>query len=190
MKKLCDIADIRAGYAFRDRLEADEKGNVRVVQLKELTDENIVSLSTAIRIHFNELADAYNLYKGDLVFRSRGLRTTAALMTEDAEDVILAAPFLRIRIKESSLITPDYLTWYISSRPAQRFFTERQSGTSVNMVTAQSLAELPVVIPPLEVQNQIVELALLSSRAQQIEFELADKKNKYIEAILLGALHE
>src|SRR5574344_1052531 len=186
MKKLRDIADIRAGYAFRERLEYDAKGNVRVVQLNDLTSQNRVAFETAIRVRLLAETEPYALHKGDLVFRSRGLRTTAALMEEDAGDVILAAPFLRIRIKESSLITPDYLTWYISSRPAQRFFTERQSGTSVNMVTAQSLAELPVEIPPLEVQNQIVELALLSSREQQIESELAEKKKKYIEAILLG----
>lgn len=189
MKKLRDIADIRAGYAFRERLEYDAKGNVRVVQLTDLTLQNRVAFETAIRVRLLAETEPYALHKGDLVFRSRGLRTTAALMEEDAADVILAAPFFRIRIKDTALVNPGYLTWYIASRPAQRFFTERQTGTSVNMVTAQELSELPVEVPPLAVQEQIAEIAKLSEREQQIETELNEKRKMYREAVLLRQAH-
>ena len=185
MKKLRDIADIRAGYAFRERLEYDAKGNVRVVQLTDLTLQNRVAFETAIRVRLLAETEPYALHKGDLVFRSRGLRTTAALMEEDAADVILAAPFFRIRIKDTALVNPDYLTWYIASRPAQRFFTERQTGTSVNMVKVQELSELLVEVPSLAVQEQIAEIAKLSEREQQIQIELNEKRKTYIEAVLL-----
>jgi restriction endonuclease S subunit len=130
-------------------------------------------------------SESYFLHKGDLVFRSRGYITTAALMTEDEGDVILAAPFLRIRIYDRTLVMPDYLNWYISSKPAQRYFTARQTGTSVNMVTAGELAALPVPVPPLSVQQQIADIAELAEKEFRLETELMQKRKQYTEALLL-----
>ncbi|HAH62484.1 MAG TPA: hypothetical protein DCL73_10355 [Treponema sp.] len=179
------IAEIRAGCPFRERLEADAAGTIRVIQLKDLSDRNIVDFSNAVRIYMPAPSESYFLHKGDLVFRSRGYITTAALMTEDADDVILAAPFLRIRIHDRTLVLPDYLNWYISTKPAQRYFTARQAGTSVNMVAAGELAALPVPVPPLSVQQQIVDVAGLAEKEYRLETELMQKRKKYTEALLL-----
>jgi hypothetical protein len=179
------IAEIRAGCPFRERLEADAAGNIRVIQLTDLSDRNIVDFSNAVRIYMPAPSESYFLHKGDLVFRSRGYITTAALMTEDAVDVILAAPFLRIRIHDPTLVLPEYLNWYISSKPAQRYFTARQTGTSVNMVTAGELAALPVPVPPLSVQQQIAEIAELAEKEFRLEAELMQKRKQYTEALLL-----
>lgn len=187
-KLLCclrDIAEIHAGYPFRERLEPDKSGNVRVVQLKDLTEWNRVDFSSAIRVCVKGTTELYCLRKGDLVFRSRGFITTSALMNEQADDVILAAPFLRIRIYDHSKVLPEYLNWYISSRPAQQFFRERQTGTSVNMVAATELAALPVAIPPLNIQRRIADIAALAEKQRQLELQLTEKRKIYIEALLL-----
>ena len=179
------IAEIRAGCPFRERLEADAAGNIRVIQLKDLSDRNIVDFSNAVRIYMPSPSESYFLHKGDLVFRSRGYITTAALMMEDADDVILAAPFLRIRIHDRMLVLPDYLNWYISTKPAQRYFTARQTGTSVNMVAAGELAALPIPVPPLSVQHQIADIAELAEKEYWLETELMQKRKQYTEALLL-----
>jgi len=182
---LQDLAELRTGYPFRERLEADPGGNVRVIQLKDLSERNIVDFSGAVRIYMPEYSKTHSLHKGDLVFRSRGYITTAALMTEDADDVILAAPFFRIRIHNPSVVLPEYLNWYISSRPAQRYFTARQTGTSVNMVAAPELAALPVPVPPAAVQQRIADIAALAEKQNLLETELMQKQKTYIEELLL-----
>ena len=113
---LKDIADIRTGYSFRAKLEPDSEGNILVVQLKELSDKNTIDISTAVKINMQNVSENYLLLKGDLVFRSRGMDSTAAIMDIRADNIILSAPFQRIRLQDTSKIIPEYLLWYINSK--------------------------------------------------------------------------
>ena len=113
---LKEIADIRTGYSFRSKLEPDTEGDILVVQLKELSDKNTIDISTAVKINMQDVSENYLLQKGDLVFRSRGMDSTAAIMDISSNNVILSAPFQRIRLHDTSAILPEYLLWYIKNK--------------------------------------------------------------------------
>lgn len=186
---LKEIAEIRAGYPFRAKLEPDSGGNVFVVQLKELSKDNKVDVSTAVRIAMPDISEAYLLKKKDLVFRSRGMDSTAAIMDVDSDNVILSAPFQRIRIRDSAQIIPDYLLWYINSRESQVYFAVNKTGTSVSMISTAVLADLPVIVPPLEKQRKIVEINILAEKEIKVQEELIKKKKMMTESVLLKYCH-
>ena len=185
---LKDIADIRTGYSFRAKLEPDSEGNILVVQLKELSDKNTIDISTAVKINMQNVSENYLLQKGDLVFRSRGMDSTAAIMDISADDVILSAPFQRIRLQDTSKIIPEYLLWYINSKDAQSYFSTNKTGTSVSMISTAVLADLPVIVPLVEIQKKIVEINTLSEREIELQEELIKKKKLLTETILLKTL--
>ena len=185
---LKDIADIRTGYSFRAKLEPDLEGNILVVQLKELSDKNTIDISTAVKINMQNVSENYLLQKGDLVFRSRGMDSTAAIMDISADNVILSAPFQRIRLRNTSKILPEYLLWYINSKDAQTYFSTNKTGTSVTMISTAVLADLPVIVPPVEIQKKIVEINTLSEREIELQEELIKKKKLLTETILLKTL--
>ncbi len=185
---LKDIADIRTGYSFRAKLEPDLEGNILVVQLKELSDKNTIDISTAVKINMQDISDNYLLQKDDLVFRSRGMDSTAAIMDISADNVILSAPFQRIRLRDTSKIIPEYLLWYINSKNAQTYFSTNKTGTSVSMISTAVLADLPVIVPPVEIQKKIVEINTLSEREIELQEELIKKKKLLTETILLKTL--
>lgn len=185
---LKDIADIRTGYSFRAKLEPDSEGNILVVQLKELSDKNTIDISTAVKINMQDVSENYLLQKGDLVFRSRGMDSTAAIMDISADNIILSAPFQRIRLQDTSKIIPEYLLWYINSKDAQSYFSTNKTGTSVTMISTTVLADLSVVIPSVEIQKKIVEINTLSEREIELQEELIKKKKLLTETILLKTL--
>lgn len=182
--KIKDIATIQMGYSFRSKLEASENGNIKVIQMKDLLDDNTVDCSGLMKIDMQPPKEQHFARIGDLVFRSRGQINTSAVILENPEEAIVASPLIKIRIINHETVLPEYLNWYISQTDAQRYLTSVQAGTSVNMIRTQQLEQMPVHIPSLSIQKNIVELAALSARERTILNTLAEKRDKYISTLL------
>jgi len=184
-KKIKKLATVQMGYSFRSRLEASEGGGVAVIQMKDLLDDNTVGCDGLVRINMEAVKEHHLAQRGDLVFRSRGHVTTAAVLLEDPGKAVVAAPLLRIRVTKPDKVLPEYLNWYISQRDAQIFLTSRAKGTVQKMISKQAIEDLEVALPSLEKQKNIVELALLSAREQTLLHTLADKREQYISTVLM-----
>ena len=182
--KLKSVTDIQMGYSFRSRLEPEDDGDVAVIQMKDLLDDNTVSCENAIRVYMDSIKETHLVQKGDLVFRSRGNVSTTALLNEDPGRAIVAAPLIRIRVTKKDKVLPEYLNWYISQRAAQRYLTSRARGTSQIMISVDAVGEMDVEIPSLDRQKKIVELAWLMNRERDLVHKLVEKKEQYISSIL------
>ncbi len=183
--KLKSIASVQMGYSFRSKLNVDAGGSVAVVQMKDLREDNVVECSELVRVDMGNVKDRHFVKSGDLVFRSRGLVTTSAIIRDDIGLALVGAPLLRIRVEDVNKVLPEYLNWYISQREAQRYFASRQVVTSVNTVNKQQLEELEVMVPELEKQKKIVELISLMEREQILLKGLAEKRGQYISKKLM-----
>jgi len=183
--KIKQIAAVQMGYSFRARLEAASSGDVAVIQMKDLLHDNTVDCNELVRIDLGAVKEHHLVNRGDLVFRSRGLVNTAAVLLEDPGRAVVAAPLFRIRINKSDRILPEYLNWYISQRDAQVFLTSRAKGTVQKMISKEAIEDMEVTVPSLEKQKDIVELAALSAREQTILSELAEKREQYISTVLM-----
>ncbi len=183
--KIKKLATVQMGYSFRSRLEASPGGEVAVIQMKDLLNDNTVGCDNLVRINMKTVKDHHLVQKGDLVFRSRGSLTTAAILLKEPGRAVVAAPLLRIRVTRPDRILPEYLNWYISQRDAQIFLTSRAKGTVQKMISKQAIEELEVVLPSLEKQKTIVELATLIEREKTLLYTLADKKEQYVSTVLM-----
>lgn len=172
------------GYSFRTRLDQLESGNLLVIQMKDLTEHNRVDSGSLARVDMPNLKSHHLVLPNDMVFRSRGLTTTSALLTESPGSAVVAAPLLRIRATSKSVL-PAFLNWFINQPPAQAYFTSRAKGTTQQMISKQALDELEVDLPSLERQRQIVEIATLAETEQELLQKLAEKRRQYILAMLL-----
>ncbi len=173
------------GYSFRSRLETSEGGGIAVIQMKDLLDNNTVGCDGLVRINMEAMKEHHLTQRGDLVFRSRGSLTTAAVLLEDPGKAVVAAPLLRIRVTKKDLVLPEYLNWYISQRDAQIFLTSRAKGTVQKMISKKAIEDLEVALPSLEKQKNIVELAMLIAREKALLHTMADKREQYISTVLM-----
>lgn len=179
------VAIVQMGYSFRSRLDVLAGGSVSVIQMKDLRDDNTVDCSDLVRIDMDEMKEHHFVRRGDLFLRSRGLIITSAILLEELERAVVAAPLLRIRINNIEKVLPEYLNWYIGQRDAQIFLTSRTKGTAQKMIGKEAIDELEVFLPSIERQQSIVELAALSVHEQNLLHMLADKREQYISKVLM-----
>ena len=179
------IATVQMGYSFRLRLETESGGTMAVIQMKDLLHDNTVGCNNLTKVNMKSVKEHHLVRNGDLVFRSRGHVTTSAILLDNLDKAVVAAPLLRIRITNPNKILPEYLNWYISQRDAQCFLKSRQEGTHGGMISRKQLEEMRVDIPSIQIQKKIVEVASLSTREQTILNMMAEKREKYISKLLM-----
>ena len=179
-----------SGMNFRGRIPATASGNTRVIQMRNLGDDNLVHLAEAMRVDMSDPKPEYLAEAGDIIFRSRGQTYTAALLTGQTTDTIVAAPLFRVRIIDTGKVLPEYLLWWINQPSSQRYFLSSARGTMIQMISKQILGNLKVSVPPLEKQAKIAEIASLASREQVILEEIRRSRQQYIDQVLLQTVSE
>lgn len=182
--KLKNIASVQMGHSFRSRLEPEPNGQVSVIQMKDLTDDNQLDNQALVHIEMSNLKDHHKVNQNDLAFRSRGLTNTAAIISTKIGTAVIAAPLLRIRVNDDSVL-PEYLCWHINQPTSQAELQSKASGTSVKMIGKPTLEELEITLPSIETQKQIVALDQLSANEYRLIQEISEKKRKLMEGILM-----
>jgi restriction endonuclease S subunit len=182
--KLREIASIRTGYPFRSKIERNPDGTVGVIQMKDIDEYNHLELSDVYKVQLEDFSEEHLLRQYDILFRSRGVSNTAALVAEKIESFVAATPLIVIRVR-SRKVVPGYLTWYLNQPCGQYQISRLSEGSSLLMVSKSALETLEIDLPPLETQKAIAEIAVLSQREQEIMNELAQKRKAYINAVLM-----
>lgn len=183
MIKLGQIASVQMGYSFRSRVDLIESGAIAVIQMKDLTHENVVDISDLARTEIYNLADHHLVNPGDLIFRSRGQVLQSAILTVSPGRAVLAAPLLRIRVTGNSVLA-EYLNWYINQVPAQYQLARHASGTAQQMIGIQTLLDLEVALPPIELQKKVCQIAAFEEEEQRLRAIIADKRRKLLASTL------
>jgi Type I restriction modification DNA specificity domain len=183
--KLRELAEIRMGYTFRSSLKECTQGNTAVLQMRDASEEGVAQPTQFARVDIADLPAHYLLVPGDLIFRSRGLVNTTALITQPWEPTICIAPLMFIRITRADLVLPAYMQWFINLASTQKQIDTYARGSTVRMIPAESMKGLEIVLPGLEVQQKIVDTVVLNQEIQAVSSELASKTKQHLEHTLL-----
>jgi restriction endonuclease S subunit len=185
---LSKISSIQMGYSFRTGLDFMNRGDIAVIQMKDL-DEDQVDCDNLLYIEIGNLKPHHLVKPGDLVFRSRGQLSTSAIIATDPGPAVVAAPLLRIRVKHD-LVLPEYLNWYINQTPAQAFFESRARGSTQKIIGKEALENLEVDLPSLERQRTIAELAALAQKEQELMKRIFELGSLHIAKLLMQMAQE
>jgi restriction endonuclease S subunit len=185
VNELKDIANVQMGYPFRSRLELSLNGNLGVIQMKDLDAEDRVDCESIQKIDMESCDTKHFIRKGDLIFRSRGMRNTVSIVDNEIDNTILAAPLYRIRAKKNNVL-PEYLWWYINLEKSQRYLRTRLEGTHGGMISRVTLDELPLDVPSVDTQKKIVDIVRLQKRKQKLELKRIDLQELKMNALLIG----
>ena len=181
------IADVHSGLTFRGSLKQAVAGAVAAVQMKDIGDGMLDSSQGLARLNAADVQPRFLLGAGDLVFRSRGLVNSFALVTSTLEMASTIAPMMFLRIHDQARVWPDYLHWWLNRPASRRLIDERAQGGTIRMIPAGALADLPVDLPPMARQRAIVALARLSQAESSLMRQIEEKRRLGLDA-KLGAL--
>ena len=183
MHYLKDIATIRSGHLFREKIEPEANGPMRVIQVSDITPDARLSLDPLTRISVRGLKQNRHLEPGDCLFISRGPRKQAIAIAQMLENTIATSQFFVLR--PDITILPEFLAWYINQRPAQRYIEEHSTGTSASLINLEALKMLPVEVPPSETQTRIVRIHQLSLREKELVEAIQTRRRAMVEMALL-----
>ena len=183
--KLRHIAQIHMGYTFRGSLKNSTRGNTAIIQMRDATQEGVAQPDQFARAQLDHFTEHYLLGPGDLIFRSRGLVSTTALITQPLARTICIAPLMFIRITRPDLILPAYLQWFINLTSTQEQISTYARGTVVRMIPAESMQGLNVELPTLEGQQKILAAIELNQQILVVQAKLAKNCKNYTEQALL-----
>ena len=194
--KLSETAHIRNGFPIRSRFEHDPRGNIRIIMPADFGPFEPPEFGALRRkMEVNAKIRAHLLQPGDILFYGRsGKRYAAVLGSDVPDDVAAAGNLLVISAMDQHLSMPEYLNWYLNSEMAEKYFTAAASGSNMPMVSKAALSDLPVHLPDIKIQKEIVEAWYLWMREERLEkrkFEIRSKivKNA-LNSIAAGRLPE
>jgi restriction endonuclease S subunit len=186
---LKEIADIKAGYSFRETIPVSENGNYRVIQIKDVDYRGFVSSDDLVKAAVDSIKPEYLTLRGDVLFTSRGANRRAATIDETAAGAIFVSQLYALKIKTDTVI-PEYLAWYLNQRPAQDFFEANASGSYIQNIRHDVLAQLPVILPPVETQRRIIKIYRLGLREREVAEKILEKRRQVVEKTLLELIKE
>lgn len=188
-EKLAEVCAIQTGYTARGRLEPVPSG-VPAIQLRDLEGENEPDLAALPLYELAGKLERYEAGRGDVLFRSRGVRNTAIALTQDAEARPVAVLPLMVLRPNPELIDGRYLAWFINQAATQRYFDSCARGTNMRMIPKRCIEELAVAVPDLETQRHIAAIDTLARREHELAAQLADKKLELTNFALLSQVQK
>lgn len=150
--------NLTEGVPYIRGMDVDDAGNIKVGQLWRTSPE------IASRHSRTELKE------GDVLLNViRHLRVAIVPSELDGANLTQGT----VRIRPSSQILGQYLAYYLASPQAQRWMKARYVGTDMPRINVEDAREIPVPLPPLEEQQEIVRrVAEMLRQADEILAEM------------------
>jgi len=183
-KRIADIADVRSGYQFREKVEHDPNGSVLVIQIKDLTSDFQLQTHDLIRVSMPK-TEPYRVAQGDVLFLARGHRLGATAVTEPVKGTIATGYFFILR--PSHHLRPGYLAWAINQKGFQDRMRPLVRGSHIPLITKSDFEGLALDVPPLETQQSIEAIDSLHRRENTLMQLLQQKRSQLIDAICTKA---
>jgi len=188
---LKQVASLMAGHPFRESIQNALDGDVAVVQMKDVDSEKGVDTTNLYRVHLTGRKNPDYLRRGDILFVGRGYRIFAVLVDQDLENTVAGSHFFIIRVTPNKQeISPDYLAWYINNKKAQHYFTQHVAGTALPHVNRTTIENLPIIVPPLQVQQQMVKAHYCRLKEKALLERLIEKKKQFLDQLLEQTLEQ
>jgi hypothetical protein len=183
--QLGQIAKVRLGSPFRERILHQPHGKFLVVQGKDVGADGTLSLEGMVRI-----ADAPNkkapdtITTGEIVFQTRGVSYRAAIVPS-SESPMIAAGSLFILAPDQARVVPEYLVFFLNLPATQAALRQMATGSTIPNLRRSAIEQLEVPLPDLSDQRQLVELALLVRRQSDIAERINQLRLQELHALTL-----
>ncbi len=194
-KRLAELMNIKAGYPFRGTVTEIIGGGAFVIQPKDISELGELIPETAVETELTGRRNADWLRQDDVLFISKGWRTTACYIEQDYENITCSPSLFILQAKPQwrNRLNMRFIAWQLNQVPAQNYFRRTAEGSAQLNIRKQTLADLVVGIPSLEKQHALAKLYQASVREHKLLTQLINNRiqqNSLIAADLLRQRNE
>lgn len=204
LRLLSDIADIRTGYTFREKVDEVEEsiGTARIAQIKDVRE--IAETSNSFLLDPSKLPaidwqgkDKALVDSGTVILPSRGSRggyfqaSCVMQSSGDALPLVVTSQFLVITPKADVL--PEFLCWSLNQPAIQFLLSEGagSQGSAMAVMLKTSIGnEIQLTIPSIETQKKILRLNQLWEKEQALTQALLTNRKTMLQGMFQKLLNE
>jgi len=178
---LKDFTNIATGFYHRSKFEGDtlylqvkhfnQQGKFR----KDATFKSELLLEDNMRKHL--------LQDKDLLMLAKGANNRVLLYDKRIGQAVASSSFLIIRMT-SALVLPEYLLWFFNTASTQKQLSYLAIGSHIRSLSKKALEKMPIVIPPIDIQKQILMISDTWKKERKLTQQLLKDKESYYEHLL------
>lgn len=186
---LNNIATLKSGHTFREKIIESPSGAVHVLQIKDIRRHHTELLQTELQVDTLpriqwQGGQSGLLMPGNVVLPMRGEYYKAVLFNGPAQ-VVASSQLLVISVKTAKVL-PAWLCWALNQSTAQHYLENESKGSNMSSLSKHSAGLLPLHIPSLATQHKIIALQQLWEQEQQLTRQLLHNR----ETLLLGMFQQ
>lgn len=185
--RLADVAEVRAGYLTKKPVRPRRDGTHHILQIRDFNDDrSAIHTNRMVRFIPDSPSSVHALQNGDVVFLARGVRNFAFAPIDLPAPSVAAGYFFVIHPGQQVL--PGYLAWCLNHPNTLRALARSAtSGAHMPVVRRADIENVLVSIPPIPVQQAIMQIDGLMRDEQNLLNELARKRRDLISAVCMSA---
>jgi hypothetical protein len=178
-------------------LRGEGAPRVAMIGFGNIRRDGTISFPDEPTLPYGPKVHDYVVRPGDILFRNRGYVGTEKVSVAayvDREDLDLAlralkspanegcfvfnSSLFRIRLQDgvndAPLVDAEYLAAYINSSQAQRYLTKHNQGMVITGIKKKDLLDLPIALPSLSEQKQLVQLIRAQAEYARVSARLSE----------------
>ncbi|SFN34515.1 Type I restriction modification DNA specificity domain-containing protein [Chitinophaga sp. YR627] len=164
------IADLFGGIYVNTSIS--QGGAVYYLQLRHWNKERKWASHVEPELREETRLNKNYLEIGDLLLATKGTDHFAALYDGQYTPAIASSVFTILRIKDTNIISPFYLQWYLNHPATTKILIAASKGTSMPLITRDVIERLELPVPSLQKQESIVQVNLLQQQAMQLRLQI------------------
>lgn len=188
LKSIIPYEGLASGYSFRGKITNKPKGTVRIIQLKDFTNDYSEIGNECYLVDGSKIKDKYYLHDGDILFISKGANNFAVTYSKTDNIPTIASSALFVIRVNVQVANPRYVTWYINQAPVQSYFKQNEMGTYITSINKKTVEEIPLKLPPIHIQDKIAALAVLATKEQALYNHIKELRSSLIQTLLLKSI--
>lgn len=176
--RLIDITIGNGTYGIAAPAVPKDNNKYTYLRITDINDDGSLNFSDLKSVD-DPKANKYLLKPNDIVFARTGNSTGRSYFYDGSAGELVYAGFLIKFSLDSHKVNPKILKYYTHSKDYYDWVASFDSGATRGNINAKTFAEMPITLPPRNIQDKIV--AILSALDEKIETNR--KINKRLEEL-------
>jgi restriction endonuclease S subunit len=177
------VTDIQNGVEIRKYVD---KG-YRYLRVTDLGEYEINDNDPRF-VDIYEIPQRIKLTKRDFLVSRSGTLGLVSAVTDKIVNTVLSSHIFKVSLDDK--INPEYLEVYFRSPIGKSQFFQKNNGAIVPEINQAALKSLKVILPPIEIQNQIAEeVKEIMRMAKQLKEEAKvtlERAKEQVERVIIG----
>ncbi len=186
---LSDLAEVQTGYPFRSKVEHDPKGDIRVIQGKDIDPHLRFDVAKLTRIRLKGSARPENKFiqRDDVIFMTRSEKPYAVHVADEMPPTVVQNSFNTLRLLSTRDMLPEFLAMILNQSLMEARIAAHIKRATIPYIRVQDLRGVMVPVPPLSRQHSLVSLEQTLIRERQLHRELEFARLQQLDSLIFNS---